>query len=84
MVGPLPVIEVSNPCYERGVAIIFRPIDRFLLRFEESEHLRVVLHHVVVNGTSFRTTFRARFDKNVRYLFVLAAVSSTQPLWLLI
>ena len=48
MIRPLPVVEVSSACDKRGVSVILRPINRFLLGVEDSEHLRTILYNVIV------------------------------------
>jgi hypothetical protein len=53
----------------RRVAVLLRPIDRFVLRLERLEGVvRMVLHHIFVDRTAFRTPFWAGLYVHVRRL----------------
>jgi hypothetical protein len=68
VVGPLLVIEVPDAGDKRGMALTFRPIDRFSLRFEGGEHVvRMVFHDIIVGRTSLSAALGARFNVNVRH-----------------
>jgi hypothetical protein len=48
-----------------------RPADCFRLRFARVHYMvRMVLHDIIVDRASLRTTFRARFDVNVSHKLV--------------
>lgn len=50
------------------MALLFRPVDRFPLRLEGSEHVvRVIFDSVIVDGTPLRAALRPRFNVDVRH-----------------
>lgn len=68
MVRYLLIVQVPNASHERGVTLTFRPIDRFPLCFESSEHVvRIAFDHIIVYLTSLRAALRARFDVHIRH-----------------
>jgi hypothetical protein len=53
----------------REVTVLLRPIDRFMLRLESLEGVvRMVLDHIFVDRTTFRTPFWAGLYVHVRHL----------------
>ena len=45
----LPIIQMPDASDKRGVALTFRPIDRFSLRFEGAKHMvRMVFDDIIV------------------------------------
>jgi len=67
------VIEVPDASDKRGVAFSFRPIDRFLLRFEGAKFVvRMVFDDIIVDSTPMWAAFWARFNVNVRHAFLSA------------
>jgi hypothetical protein len=68
VIRPLPIIHVPDPSNKRCVALTFRPIDRFSLRFEGTEYVaRVVFDDIIVDMAPFRAPLGARFNVNVRH-----------------
>jgi hypothetical protein len=64
----LLIIQIPDASNKRGVALTFRPIDRFSLRFEGAEHVvRMVFDDIIVNMAPLRATLGARFNVNVRH-----------------
>jgi hypothetical protein len=71
MIRLLFVIQVPDASDKRVMAAFFRPINRFLLRFEGAEFVvRVVFDDIIVDGTPMWPAFWARFDVNVRHAFL--------------
>jgi hypothetical protein len=63
VVGFLPIVQVSDASDKRVVALAFRPIDCFLLRWEGVKHVvGMIFSNEVVNGAPFRTALGACFD----------------------
>ena len=53
---------------KRGVALAFRPIDRFSLRFEGAEHVvRMVFDDIIVDTAPLSAPLWARFNVNIRH-----------------
>jgi hypothetical protein len=68
VIRPLLLIQVSDASDKRGVALTFRPIDRFSLRFEGAEHVvRMVFDDIIVDMAPLRATLGTRFNVNVRH-----------------
>src|ERR1700720_274868 len=64
----LPIIQMPDASDKRGVAVTFRPIDRFSLRFEGAEHMvRMVFDDIVVDTAPLRAALWARFNVNIRH-----------------
>jgi hypothetical protein len=65
------IIQVPDASDKRGVALTFRPIDRFFLRFESAEHVvGMVFDDIIVDGVPMRATLGARFNVNVRHVLL--------------
>ena len=57
MVRLLFIIQVSHASEMRGVAITFRPVDRFPLRFKGAERVvSVIFHDIIVDMTALEAT----------------------------
>jgi hypothetical protein len=53
---------------KRGVALTFRPIDRFSLRFEGADHvIRMVFYDIIVDTAPLRAALWPRFNVNIRH-----------------
>jgi len=92
----LLIIQVPDASDKRGVGLLFRPINRFSLRFEGAERIvHVVLHKARLDktgqGTGTRTRRHASYIApplpesesvalQVRQLAMLAAMRRGQPL----
>jgi len=64
----LPIIQMPDASDKRGVAVTFRPIDRFSLRFEGAEHMvRMVFDDIIVDTAPLRAALWARFNVNIRH-----------------
>jgi hypothetical protein len=71
----LLIVKVPDASDKRGVALTFRPIDRFLLRFEGAEHVvGVVFDDIIVDGVAVRAALGARLNVNVRHAFRFLAL----------
>jgi len=76
VIGLLLIIQVPDASDKRVMAALFRPIDRFLLRFEGADHMaRMVFNDIVVDIAPVRATLGARFNVNVRHALLSALVS---------
>jgi hypothetical protein len=61
------VIEMPQAGNKRRTVVLPRPVDLFLLSLEGGEHVvRVIFHHEVLDGASFRTALR--LDVNIRHV----------------
>jgi hypothetical protein len=64
----LLIIQVPDTSDKRGVALTFRPIDCFSLRFEGREYVvRMVFHDIIVDMGPLRAALGACFNVNVRH-----------------
>ena len=72
VIGRLLIIQMPDTSHMRGVAVTFRPINCFSLRFKSGERVvRVVFHDIVVDMAPLRATLGARFNVNVWHAFPL-------------
>jgi hypothetical protein len=66
VIRPLLIIFVPDTSDKRGVALTFRPIDGFSLRFEGGEHVvGMILDDIIIDVAPLRATLGARFNVNV-------------------
>ena len=71
MIRFLFFIQVSNASNKRGMAVTFRPIDSFSLRFEGAEHVvRMIFDDIILNGAALGSALWARFNVNVRHALI--------------
>jgi len=71
VIGLPLVIQVPDASDMGDLAVIFRPIDRFPLCLEVAERMVcVVFNDIIVDMASLGTTLGARFNVNVRHVFL--------------
>jgi hypothetical protein len=63
------VVQVPDPRDQWSVAIVFGPIDGFVLSFKSLQSMvGMVFDDVIVDGAAFRPAFGARLNLNIRHL----------------
>jgi hypothetical protein len=63
------VVQVPDPRDEWSVAILFGPVDGFVLSFKSLQNMvGMVFDDVIVDGVAFRAAFGARLNVNIRHL----------------
>ena len=66
MIRPLLIIQVPDASDKWGVALTFRPSNRFPLRLEGGKDVgRMVFDDVIIDWAPLRAAFRAWLDVNV-------------------
>ena len=69
VIGFFLIIQVADASDTRSMALVFRPVDRFVLGFESAEHMvRMVFNDIVLDRAALRTPFGARFNVNARHV----------------
>jgi hypothetical protein len=71
MIGLLLIVQVPDASNKRVMALTFRPIDGFALRFESFEDaVRMIFDYVIVDRGSLGTSLGTGFNVNVRHAFL--------------
>jgi hypothetical protein len=68
VIGFFLIVEMAHASDMRRMAVLFRPVDGFVLRFESSECVvGVIFDHIIVNGATFGAALGSRLNINVRH-----------------
>jgi hypothetical protein len=81
VIGFFLIIEMAHASDMWRMAVLFRPVDGFSLRFERAEYMvGVVFDHIIINVATLGAALGSRLNINVRHarLYAMDALKSSQ------